>query len=78
MSSNLVAMLERNLELYCEWYKIFIDNTHMLDLQPNKWLKNSRLSVMDEVVLFVFNDSEYGMGVELCYLASTCISLSVL
>ena len=24
---------------------------------------------MDEVVLFVFNDSEYGTGVELCYLA---------
>ena len=27
---------------------------------------------MDEVVLFVFNDSEYGIGVELCYLAILC------
>ena len=24
---------------------------------------------MDEVVLFVFNNSEYGIGIELCYLA---------
>ena len=32
----------------------------MLDLRPNKWLKNSRLLVLDNIVLFVFNDSEYG------------------
>ena len=41
----------------------------MLDLRPNKWLKKFSLSVMDEVVLFVFNNSEYGIGVKLCYLA---------
>ena len=34
----------------------------MLDLRPNKWLKNSRLTVLDDIVLFVFNDSEYGTG----------------
>ena len=34
----------------------------MLDLRPNKWLKNSRLPVFDDIVLFVFNDSEYGKG----------------
>ena len=34
----------------------------MLDLCPNKWLKNSRLPVMNDIVLFVFNDSEYGKG----------------
>ena len=34
----------------------------MLDLRPNKWLKNSRLTVLDDIVLFVFNDSEYGKG----------------
>ena len=32
----------------------------MLDLRPNKWLKNSRLPVLDDIVLFVFNDSDYG------------------
>ena len=34
----------------------------MLDLRPNKWLKNSRLPLLDDIVLFVFNDSEYGKG----------------
>ena len=34
----------------------------MLDLRPNKWLKNSRLPILDDTVLFVFNDSEYGKG----------------
>ena len=34
----------------------------MLDLHPNKWLKNSRLPVMNDIVLFVFNGSEYGKG----------------
>ena len=62
MASNLTALLERNRELYCEWYGIFIDNIHMLDLRPNKWFKNSRLPVLDDIVLFVFNYSEYGKG----------------
>ena len=62
MAANLTALLERNRELYCEWYKIFIDNIHMLDLRPNNWLKNSRLRVLDDIVLFVFLDSEYGKG----------------
>ena len=34
----------------------------MLDLRPNKWLKNSRLPILDDIVLFVFNYSEYGKG----------------
>ena len=62
MAFNLIALLEQNRELNCEWYRILIDNIHMLDLRPNKWLKNSRLPVLDDIVLFVFNDSEYGKG----------------
>ena len=57
MASSLTALLERNRELYCEWYQIFIENIHMLDLRPNKWLKNSRLPLLEDIVLFVFNDS---------------------
>ena len=68
MYSNLTSLLEINLELCTEWNHVFIDNIYMRDLRPNKWLKNSRLSVMDEVV-FVFNDSDYGIGIELCNLA---------
>ena len=62
MASNLIGLLERNRELYCEWYGTFIENIHMLDLRPNKWLKNNRLPVLDDIVLFVFNASEYGKG----------------
>ena len=62
MADNLTGMLERNRELYCEWYKIFINNIHLLDLRPNKWLKNGRLPVLDNIVLFVFLESEYGKG----------------
>ena len=61
-SSNLIALLERNQELNCERYRSFIENIHMLDLRPNKWLKNSRLPIIDDIVLFVLNDSEYGKG----------------
>ena len=60
MAANLTALLERNRELYCEWYKIFIENIHMLDLWPNKWLKNSRLPVLDDIVVFVFLDLSMG------------------
>ena len=34
----------------------------MLDLRPNKWLKNNRLPVLEDILLFVFNDSKYGKG----------------
>ena len=34
----------------------------MLDLRPNKWLKNSRLPIIDDIMLFIFNDSEYNKG----------------
>ena len=62
MASSLTALLERNGELYCEWYQIFIENIHMLDLRLNKWLRNSKLPVLEDIVLFLFNDSEYGKG----------------
>ena len=34
----------------------------MLDLGPNKWLKNSRLPFIDDIVLFAFHDFEYCKG----------------
>ena len=59
VSSNLTALFERNIES-CIVSGIFIENIQTLDLRPNKWLKNSRLPIIDDIVLFVFNDSEYG------------------
>ena len=39
-----------------------IANCIVSGTRPNKWLKNSMLPVIDDIVLFVFNDSEYGKG----------------
>jgi len=59
MSSNFTRILERNRDIYKCWFKIFMDNVHMLGLRPKKWVKTSRLPVIDDIVLFVFNDSQY-------------------
>ena len=47
---------------------MFIDNIHLLNLRPNKWLKSNRLPLTDDVVLFVFNDGN-------CSKESTCWKL---
>ena len=59
MSSNFTRILERNRDIYKCWFKIFMDNVHMLGLRPKKWVKTSRLPVIDDIVLFVFNDSQF-------------------
>ena len=57
MSYNLTSLLDRNREIYKNWFEIFISNIHLLDLRPNKWLKSSRSPVKDDIVLFIYNDS---------------------
>ena len=57
MSSNFTKILDRNRSIYQQWYQTFIDNVYLLNLHPNKWLKSSRLPVVNDIVLFVFNDS---------------------
>ena len=59
MSSNFTKILDRNRSIYQQWYQSFIDNVHLLNLRPNKWLKSSRLPNVNDVVIFVFNDSNY-------------------
>ena len=59
MSQNFTNILERNRNIYSNWFQIFIDNIHLLHLRPNKWLKSSRSPIIDDVVLFVYNDSGY-------------------
>ena len=53
------SILERNRNVYKTWFQLFIDNIHMFTLRPDKWNDNSRLPVIDDVVLFTFNDSGY-------------------
>ena len=59
MSSNFTKILDRNRSIYQQWYQSFIDNVHLLNLRPNKWLKSSRLPVVSDIVIFVFNDGSY-------------------
>ncbi len=59
MSSNFTKILEGNRQIYRNWFQIFIENIHLLDLRPNKWLKSGRLPTIDDIVLFVYNDSGY-------------------
>ena len=56
MSSNFTKILDRNRSIYQQWYQTFIDNIHLLNLRPNKWLKSDRLPLVDDIALFVFND----------------------
>ena len=57
MSSNFTKILDRNRSIYQQWYQGFIDNIHLLNLKPDKWLVTSRIPVINDIVLFVFNDS---------------------
>ena len=59
MSSNFTKILDRNRSIYQQWYQSFIDNIHLLNFHPNKWLKSSQLPKVNDVVIFVFNDSNY-------------------
>ena len=43
MSPNFTKLLvDRNRSIYRCWYQTFIDNIHLLNLCPNKWLRSSR------------------------------------
>jgi len=59
MSRIPSKILERNREVFKCWYQLFIDNIHMLQVRPDKWSVNTRMPIIDDIVLFVLNDSEY-------------------
>ena len=54
MLSNFTKILDRNHSIYQQWYKLFINNIHYLNLHPNKWLKSSRLTVVSDIVNLCF------------------------
>ena len=56
---SLAKLLERNREIYSCWYQFFISNIHQLMMIPNKWLKTGRLPTVDDIVLFIFTDSNF-------------------
>ena len=59
MTANFTKLLHRNRSIYQHWYQSFIENVHLLSLRPNKWLKSSRLPLVNDLVVFVYNDSNH-------------------
>ena len=58
-SQNFSRILERNRETHQVWFQLFIDNIHNLALRPNKWNVNSRFPLVEDIVLFTYNDGNY-------------------
>ena len=59
LPGHLTRLLKQNKQIFKAWYQIFIDEIHALTLKPSKWQVSGRQPVKDDVVLFVFNDSNY-------------------
>ena len=59
MTSNFTQILDRNRSIYQQWYQSFMKNVHLLNLRPNKWLKSSRLPNINDLAIFLFNDSNH-------------------
>ena len=58
-SQKFSRILECNRETYQVWFQLFIDNIHNLAMRPNKWAVNSRMPIVEDIVLFVFTDAGY-------------------
>ena len=56
---HLGKMLEKNREIYTVWYSIFMDNIHELMVKPDKWDITGIQPKLDDIVMFIFNDSGY-------------------
>ena len=59
VAPNFTGIINQNREIVRNWYQIFIDNIHLLNLKPLKWDKSSRLPIKDDIVLFTWTDSGY-------------------
>ena len=60
LSQDVGRILERNREIYQDWYRIFMENIHELMIKPNKWDIAGELPKVGDIVTFVMNDSGYG------------------
>ena len=60
MNPNFTRILEANRSVFQHWYQLFIDNIHFLTLKPDIWRGSSRLPIMNDIVLFLYNDSGQG------------------
>ena len=56
MSSNLRNLLDRNQQIYEQWFRLYIDSIHMFMLRPSLWPNSDTLQQTGDVVLFVFKE----------------------
>ena len=60
-SANLQKVLARSHDIFPEWYKIYMENIHLLNMPSTiKWTKSSPLPTTGDVVLFVATESTGG------------------
>ena len=51
-------LLEQNRKIMSAFYKVLVDNLHHFQTKPSKWgSTSSRLPLVDDIVLFKFNES---------------------
>ena len=60
MNPSFTKILDNNRSIYQWWFQLFIDNIHYLTLKPDIWRESSRLPIMNDIVLFLYNDSGQG------------------
>ena len=57
--ANLQKVLARSHEIFQAWYKIYMENIHLLNKASTlKWTKSSPLPIIGDVVLFVATETE--------------------
>ena len=60
-SANLQKVLARSHEIFQAWFKIYMENIHLLNMASTlKWTKSSPLPTIGDVVLFVATESTGG------------------
>ena len=59
-SSNLQRLLARSHDIFAAWYRLYIDNIHLLNRPEGKWTKSSPPLNPGDVVLFIVQESASG------------------
>ena len=60
-SANLQRVLARSHDIFAAWFRIYMENIHLLNTASTlKWTKSAPLPVIGDVVLFVATESAGG------------------
>lgn len=59
-SANLQRMLALSHKIFSIWYRLYLDNIHLLNMAPDKWRKSDPPLVADDIVLFIVTENPSG------------------